>query len=224
MDRSRKLFEEICDARIPESVQNSAEVNHQYILSFNFTDPWNRSQDSLNFANVHGSLRERNAFFGIGDAEQFMEKEYGIPNANRSAKVEVSQTSAAEKYGEISSVSRFTKAERSLALSVSGNSTDLDSVFEKLQSDSHLHDIKFFGLSLGDADYPYLKQYFDKANITNANEGMNSFLSFYYTKGQDKDGLINSIDMLLRRYSDDTGYKLVGGLMRELLYTRRLAV
>ena len=153
-----------------------------------------------------------------------MEKEYGISNADPSAKVGVSQTSAAERDSEISSVSRFTKAERSLALSVSGNSTELDSVFEKLQSDSHLHAIKFFGLSLGDADYPYLKQYFDKANITNANEGMNSFLGFYYTKGQDRDDLINSIDMLLRRYSDDTGYKPVGGLMRELLYTRRLAV
>lgn len=220
--RANKLFNEIRWAAIPQGVRNSApDDNNEYALSFNFTNPWNEELlSSMTVANVHGSTLYGNAFFGIGDVEQFMKEK-----ANEAYDAENRDVRISGMWKrEISSVSRFTKAERSLSLSVAGNDTKLDSVFEKLQSSNGLHVIKFFGLSLGEADYPYLKQYFDKAHITKANEGMNSFLGFYYTEGQDKDDLINSIDMLLRRYSDDTGYRPVGGLMRELLYTHRLDV
>ena len=72
---------------------------------------------------------------------------------------------------------RFTKAERSLSLGVTGTNTDLDSVFRALQSpEENLRVIKFFGLSLGEADYPYLKQFFDKSHITDTDSGVNSFI------------------------------------------------
>ncbi len=53
---------------------------------------------------------------------------------------------------------------------------------------------------------------------------MNSFLGFYYTKGQAQDELVHSINSLLQRYSSDTGHKPIGGLMRELQNTGRLAI
>jgi len=73
-------------------------------------------------------------------------------------------------------------------------------------------------------DYPYLKQFFDKSHITDTDSGVNSFLGFYYTKGQAQDELVHSINSLLQRYSSDTGHKPIGGLMRELQNTGRLAI
>lgn len=208
--RANELFGSIRDAVIPIQIINDDEspdedddedglnvfIKFEYALSFNFTDPRLQQYD-LRFANVHGSLRDGNAFFGIGDVKSSPDE---------------------------ACTARFTKAERSLSLGVAGDNTELDSVFRGLQSVGHVNVIKFFGLSLGEADYPYLKQYFDKADITKTNAGVNSFLGFYYTSTQNRNDLINSIDMLLRRYSDDTGYKPVGGLMHELLHTGRLAV
>ena len=144
---------------------------------------------------------DKNAFFGIGGTSQYTEDD-DLPNAVR-----------------------FTKAERSLSLGVTGTNTDLDSVFRALQSpEENLRVIKFFGLSLGEADYPYLKQFFDKSHITDTDSGVNSFLGFYYTKGQARDELVHSINSLLQRYSSDTGHKPIGGLMRELQNTGRLAI
>lgn len=157
--------------------------------------------NSPTFANIHGSLQDKNAFFGIGGTSQYTEDD-DLPNAVR-----------------------FTKAERSLSLGVTGTNTDLDSVFRALQSpEENLRVIKFFGLSLGEADYPYLKQFFDKSHITDTDSGVNSFLGFYYTKGQARDELVHSINSLLQRYNSDTGHKPIGGLMRELQNTGRLTI
>lgn len=209
-ERADQLFKEITEAQTPiqeesfaiGSVENYASFSSgrddHYVLSFNFTRPLTNSPT---FANIHGSLQDKNAFFGIGGTSQYTEDD-DLPNAVR-----------------------FTKAERSLSLGVTGTNTDLDSVFRALQSpEENLRVIKFFGLSLGDADYPYLKQFFDKSHITDTDSGVNSFLGFYYTKGQARDELVHSINSLLQRYSSDTGHKPIGGLMRELQNTGRLTI
>lgn len=210
-EQSDQLFKEIAEARTPIQEESSiigsvggsmirSVRNDQYVLSFNFTNPLLLSR-SYSFANIHGSLLDENGFFGIGGTAQYSEMSY------------------------LPSTIRFSKAERSLSLGVIGSSKELDSVLSNIQSlEENLRVIKFFGLSLGEADYPYLKQFFDKACITDANAGVNSFLGFYYTHGQDRDDLIYSIDSLLQRYSFDTGHKPIGGLMRELQNTGRLAV
>lgn len=209
-ERADQLFKEITEAQTPiqeesfaiGSVENYASFSSgrddHYVLSFNFTRPLTNSPT---FANIHGSLQDKNAFFGIGGTSQYTEDD-DLPNAVR-----------------------FTKAERSLSLGVTGTNTDLDSVFRALQSpEENLRVIKFFGLSLGEADYPYLKQFFDKSHITDTDSGVNSFLGFYYTKGQARDELVHSINSLLQRYSSDTGHKPIGGLMRELQNTGRLTI
>lgn len=209
--RANRLFNEMSKAKTPFRIETSlmgtvggrmlefkSEPDNQYILSFNYTNPFKNTRKK--FVNVHGSLENEDAFFGIGGVDLYKEKDC-LPLAVR-----------------------FSKYRRASSLGVSGSNTSLDSFFRQLRSASGLQILKIFGLSMGEADYPYFKMFFDRAHLADGDDKADSFVGFYYTSGQDRDALIDAIDVIFQKYSSDTDYRPVGGLMRELQNTGRLVI
>ena len=140
-ERADQLFKEITEAQTPiqeesfaiGSVENYASFSSgrddHYVLSFNFTRPLTNSPT---FANIHAHCKTKR-LLRHWSTSQYTEDD-DLPNAVR-----------------------FTKAERSLSLGVTGTNTDLDSVFRALQSpEENLRVIKFFGLSLAKPTTPTL--------------------------------------------------------------------
>lgn len=210
-ERARRLGNEIVDAKTPIKIETSligtvggpmrsipSEPDNNYLLSFNFTHPFGDMWGK--FANIHGSLEDGSAFFGIGGSNFYT------------------------KNSDLSQAIRFAKDNRSLSIEDKESGKNLDSILGELHSVGDLQVIKCFGLSLGDADYPYFKQFFDSAHIADRTFKGNSFLGFYYTNGQDREDLIYLIDSLLLQYSLDIDYNSSVGLMRELKNAGRLAI
>ena len=156
---SRELLMKLAKVDAPQD-------NFSYnVISFNYTDPWNKRwseniDDLSDFKspnksiNVHGKASKKD-----GKANRII---FGIDNQNISP--------SNDEY-------LFTKTFRTLV-----NYSDLrnsqDVTFQNVY-DKEISVIKFFGHSLGEADYSYFQQLFDFYNIYHNN---NIKLIFYFKK------------------------------------------
>lgn len=151
--------------------------NGRYPLSFNYTEPFAQDQESqlphTCMANLHGTLSEQNAVFGIDDVH-FPERksDSGIEN-----------------------IRWFFK---DIRRRVKGKGEKLRKVQRMISDCDSIDIIKIFGCSLGDADYHYFKYYLNVAKIA---EG-NSKIGFYYT-GKIREQLVMNVYSLFERYSRD---------------------
>ena len=157
----------------------SSEANNRYLLSFNYTEPFVSKERSklshIHMANLHGTISNGNAIFGIDDVH--------LPaNLSKTQK---------------DCIRSFFKDIRCI---LKEPNTKLDEVKKEITNNGAINVIKVFGCSLGDADYHYFKHYLDAADII----GGNSEIGFYYTGGK-KNSPVQSVYSLLERYSIDRG-------------------
>lgn len=162
-----------------------------YIMDFNYTNPFKNQSDIIG-VNVHGSLEDDSAIFGIN----------------------ASQIGKFAKLGELHEESLmnnhyirpFTKSYRTLFLE------DKTAFYN-----TSVSTIKFYGHSLGESDYNYFKIMFDSLDLFNGNLKLEFWYSTDYAKDQEEKEMIKSkyieaVFLLLMRYeqgikvSESDGY------------------
>lgn len=168
-DRAHNLLEKLANLDV-----NSAEKTKYNVMSFNYTNPWDSHKwpsefstnssftNPIKYINVHGEAVKDHE----DSAENVNRIIFGIDNKD----IETSS----EEY-------IFTKTYRTLVnysdTSKSTRATDAN-IFDK-----SVKIIKFFGHSLGDADYSYFQQMFDYYNLY-GNDDLK--LYFYFRPYDDK--------------------------------------
>ncbi len=174
--KAGKLLLKLCDSK-----------SHQDVMSFNYTSPLLKDEvkgwggNGLNFHNIHGTLADDNIIFGINVSVK----------GNVFDGKSVHEKTISHFNNEF--IGKFTKTYRSLFLP---NKTPFYS--DKTQK------IKFFGHSLGDADFTYFKVIFDSIDLFNNPV----FLEFYYSDYDEKTEeelrleQVNAVVKLFQRYED----------------------
>lgn len=168
-DKAHKLLEKLANLDV-----NSAEKIKYNVMSFNYTNPWDSHKWSSEFS-INSSFTNPIKYINVhGEAVKDHKKStenvnriiFGIDNKD----IETSS----EEY-------IFTKTYRTLVnysdTSKSTRATDAN-IF-----DNSIKIIKFFGHSLGDADYSYFQQMFDYYNLY-GNDDLK--LYFYFRPYDDK--------------------------------------
>lgn len=168
-DKAHKLLEKLANLDV-----NSAEKIKYNVMSFNYTNPWDSHKWSSEFS-INSSFKNPIKYINVhGEAVNDHKKStenvnriiFGIDNKD----IETSS----EEY-------IFTKTYRTLVnysdTSKSTRATDAN-IFDK-----SVKIIKFFGHSLGDADYSYFQQMFDYYNLY-GNDDLK--LYFYFRPYDDK--------------------------------------
>lgn len=166
-------------------------TDDDYILTLSFNYTQPLSISNDQYANIHGSLQDHNLFFGI-DGEDHL-----------------------ASYGPY----MFFKHSRYLE-KMSDYANGCSNFWNSLDESNDIHAIKFFGTSLGDADYPYFKHILQKTRI----EEGHTFLGFYYTEGANPSKLLREAIRLLDKYADDISYPRGKNLSRELQILGKLGI
>ncbi|WP_339346845.1 AbiH family protein [Bifidobacterium apis] len=129
------------------------------ILNFNYTDPlntnWGGKPDALN---IHGLASQGDIIFGIDGAN------------------------LSEVQNHYADTVKFTKTYRLMAFS-SHSHRSLVRPYLPNSTEGATDMIKFFGHSLGDADYSYFQAIFDEVNLYESN----THLIFYYNANRSND-------------------------------------
>ena len=171
------------------------------VLNFNYTDPFPgyTSRNSIQWVNVHGSLASSDIIFGI-DGKELMN------DVN---------------------LAQFTKTYR--LLSTKGiNQGSLIHTKEPGGIDNSTDLIKFFGHSLGEADYSYFQALFDGVDLYESH----TRLIFYYcpygnlNDAQAQQEMFKKVTLLITHYADTmvTNPEHGKNLMHKLLLEGRLSV
>ena len=167
--------------KLLKTIQSGKEYGiDSYVVTFNYTNPVHRNAYLTNnsedgFLNhVHGDLYNRDIIFGINISD-----------------VSLNKKEFKHSYFNVPFFRKFTKTYRTLSLK------NKYSLFRKKTKE-----IKFFGHSLGEADFSYFKVMFDSLNLY---EG-DLKLKFYYKnyqKGLDaKSQQIVLVTNLLKQYEE----------------------
>lgn len=167
--------------KLLKTIQSGKENGiDSYVVTFNYTNPVHRNAYLTNnsedgFLNhVHGDLYNRDIIFGINISD-----------------VSLNKKEFKHSYFNVPFFRKFTKTYRTLSLK------NKYSLFRKKTKE-----IKFFGHSLGEADFSYFKVMFDSLNLY---EG-DLKLKFYYKnyqKGLDaKSQQIVLVTNLLKQYEE----------------------
>lgn len=207
-DNSRSILNNILDFD---------EYNLGYnIMSFNYTDPWNSRWDNgydgyqnvrnpENISMIHG--------LALGANDEVNRIIFGVDNEGINA--------GSLEY-------KFTKVYRTLFMN---SDTNIQRKYkpEKVFNSS-LKAIKFYGHSLGEADYGYFQQMFDYLDLYNNNE---LILYFFYSnwKGsgkKDEDLLqeqIFAVSRLIEKYGNTMNNKYHGSnLLTRLIQNKRIII
>ncbi|MDF7665995.1 AbiH family protein [Bifidobacterium sp. ESL0745] len=137
------------------------------ILSFNYTTPFDES-DTIR--NIHGSTKE--PIFGIDSIDSSTDTDKTITDERN----------------------MFTKNFRVLELHTSQR---YEKILHPDGGNQPLDFIKFFGHSLGDADYSYFRTLFDDVDLYDGNTA----LMFLYTKGANAAELNANVAHLINKYA-----------------------
>ena len=179
-------------------MQEFANLNSTYILSFNYTDLFDilGVQSPCFYSNVHGKLclnmcaencTDCNIIFGIDDT-------------------------VIQSQDENSELHKFSKTYRKM-LNVNASTRILPA------KDNQLIDIKFYGHSLSEADYSYFQSIFDYYNLYENNKVS---LTFYYSKGFEQ---TEKVYRLINTYGKTLSNKDQGkNLTHKLLLENRLKI
>lgn len=198
----KNTYKEI--ATIGTSVPLEQQAN--VILSFNYTTPLLEKSidDSIYYQrNVHGDT-------GNYEYSQTFGREYhvifGIDGLSRMDKPEIYQ---------------FTKTARVLELPNQYLPEEMKgrSIFDAQENGDEIKEIKFFGHSLGEADYSYFQSLFDQVDLY----GSKTKLTFCYTTmhGPNYDAIIE----LMNRYGETVIPEAHGrNLLHKLLLEERLKI
>ncbi|WP_137655384.1 AbiH family protein [Bifidobacterium moukalabense] len=202
IQNSYVLFCALRDANTNEDLRETAN----YILSFNYTTPQASKVNLLNdlhiecWRNVHGQLGKGNIIFGI-DMNQLSEDQKTNPK-----------------------IRQFTKTYRVLKQSrVKSMTADSIGLFEPFQNGETFDSIKFYGHSLGRADYSYFKAIFDRIDLY----GSDTRLLFYYPSDHPniENELYPQITDLLTSYGESMPDRSRGNnLLHKLLLEGRLSL
>ena len=193
IENAHQLYKALASASVNNDTYNN------FVLSFNYTAPQPSSPQQIPsdhlccWRNVHGRLGMSNLIFGI-DINELDEEQQRDP-----------------------SIRQFTKTYRTLKLSNIKNNALL------LRHGRLFDNIKFYGHSLGKADYSYFKAIFDFINLYDSG----TKLIFYYPsdrQGSDEE-LYPKIADLLTDYGQSLPDKSKGkNLMHKLLLEERLSL
>ncbi len=179
-------------------MQEFANLNSTYILSFNYTDLFDilGVQSPCLYNNVHGKLclnmcaencTDCNIIFGIDDT-------------------------VIQSQDENSELHKFSKTYRKM-LNINASTRILPA------KDNQLIDIKFYGHSLSEADYSYFQSIFDYYNLYENNKVS---LTFYYSKGFEQ---TEKVYRLINTYGKTLSNKDQGkNLTHKLLLENRLKI
>lgn len=190
-----KLFDRL---RLQDLELPSENVNTN-VITFNYTTVPSGNEygknSSTNWCHVHGTVGDHNLIFGIDHT---------------------CLRSGDDIRGD---VLQFTKTERVLVSPIINAKEQ--SVFEFPDNMGKVSYIKFYGHSLGDADYSYFKSIFDKVNLLNSN----TKLLFYYPSDrlQERNVLYGRVAKLMVNYGNGMSDRQLGrNLMHRLLLEKRL--
>lgn len=193
IENAHQLYKALASASVNNDTYNN------FVLSFNYTAPQPSAPQQIPsdhlccWRNVHGRLGMSNLIFGI-DINELDEEQQRDP-----------------------SIRQFTKTYRTLKLSNIKNNALL------LRHGRLFDNIKFYGHSLGKADYSYFKAIFDFINLYDSG----TKLIFYYPsdrQGSDEE-LYPKIADLLTDYGQSLPDKSKGkNLMHKLLLEERLSL
>lgn len=177
------------------------------ILDFNYTSPLVGLKDSPTITNIHGSLSGGNIIFGIDGTDL---------NAND------------PNYTDIV---KFTKTFRLMALRQNNNATIIHPhIIGRPGEETAI--MKFYGHSLGPADYSYFQSLFDTVDLYESQ----TRLIFYYNKNQKIRGttvadgwaaqdMYAKVNQLMTRYGETLDNENHGkNLLHKLLLEGRLSV
>lgn len=167
------------------------------ILNFNYSNPLSEIRDTVPMSvNIHGNLKERNAIFGIDGTNL----DTDIP--------------------DYEGVSRFTKTYRLMQLRSAGYAPLVyppDSNHPGVETDT----IKFYGHSLGSADYAYFQSIFDTVDLY----GGKTHLIFYYHTESAAQEMYGKVNRLINTYGKTLDNQNHGkNLLHKLLLEGRLNV
>lgn len=177
------------------------------ILNFNYTSPLHQVKANPFVFNVHGKANEKNIIFGIDGT--------GVDTNLR-------------LYREIV---KFTKTYRLMALSSDPHTSLVQPYLAGSDQQEVTHYIKFFGHSLGEADYSYFQAIFDEVDLYESQ----THLVFYYNAKRSNDKsdsgknadeeMFEKVNHLISRYGETLDNKDHGkNLLHKLLLEGRLSV
>lgn len=186
------------------------------IMSFNYTDPWNSRWDNAydgykeikgpqNISMIHG--------ISLGAKDDVNRIIFGIDNEGINA-------------GSLGY--KFTKVYRTLFMS-SDNNIQSKYKPEKVFNTS-LKAIKFYGHSLGEADYGYFQQMFDYLDLYNNNDLiLYFFYSNWYESGRKDEELLQeqifAVSKLIEKYGNTMSNKYHGSnLLTRLIQNKRIVI
>lgn len=174
------------------------------ILDFNYTSPLAGLRDCPAITNIHGNLLDENIIFGIDGSE------LRATDPNYTDRV------------------KFTKTFRLMALRQNNNATVIYPHIDG-QPGEETAIIKFYGHSLGPADYSYFQSLFDTVDLY----ASQTRLIFYYkeqdeipggAKGMAED-MYEKVNRLMTRYGETLDNESHGrNLLHKLLLEGRLSV
>ncbi|WEV68126.1 AbiH family protein [Bifidobacterium sp. ESL0769] len=228
---AQKTYNEIVRYGLDDK-QKTGTINT--LLSFNYTTPIR-----VNYQNVINedksltgksltdvTLRVLNVHGKIGRKDEPNSNIFGIDPIIRNKKK--------RHLLEDPQIFKFTKPARALTnlrINLDENIFDIDAVHSNHQ-DIY---IKFFGHSLGDADYSYFQALFDHFDIYNRDEVKLCFLYRKHNDGKDRygyplkdydpSGLIEKVEKLINAYGETLDNKDHGmNLFQKLVLERRICV
>ncbi|BDR52693.1 hypothetical protein KIM372_06000 [Bombiscardovia nodaiensis] len=185
------------NASMREFLENPRSTN---ILDFNYTDPlmedWEHRPVVLN---IHGLASEKNIIFGMDGTWLSPDRQCYV------------------------NMVRFTKTYRLMALS----GVNHESLVQPYSPNSHgTSVIKFFGHSLGDADYSYFQAIFDEVNLYESD----THLIFYYNQHREggenaQEDMFEKVNKLITTYGETLDNSDHGkNLLHKLLLEGRLVI
>lgn len=188
---------EVCIRYNPDTMRFDNQPEKVTILDFNYSNPLSGITDTEPMSvNIHGNLKERNVIFGIDGTNL----DTDIPD-----------------YEE---VSKFTKTYRLMQLRSAGYAPLVyppDSNHEGVETGT----IKFYGHSLGSADYAYFQSIFDTIDLY----GSRTHLIFYYHDPKHAQDMYGKVNRLINTYGKTLDNKDHGkNLLHKLLLEGRLNV
>ncbi|MEI3647113.1 bacteriophage abortive infection AbiH family protein [Lactococcus lactis subsp. lactis] len=231
--KSNDLLRKIVLENYPELTykpDNSINELMFNVISFNYTDPWSSSwRNTFNISSALPKPILHSMVHGLA----FRDQKNEVGNNRVIFGVDSFKYISEDKETEISPLQleyRFTKIYRTLVLysdkfrSYSKRNVHLN-VFDK-----EIKEIKFYGHSLGEADYSYFQQMFDYYDLYSNNELV---LYFYYSQypnsnKTDQELLqeqVYSITKLIEKYGSTMNNKAHGkNLLTRLLQTNRIII
>lgn len=188
---------EICILYNPNTKRFDNYPEKVTILDFNYSNPLSEIRDTVPMSvNIHGNLKEKNVIFGIDGTNL----DTDIP--------------------DYEGVSRFTKTYRLMQLRSAGYAPLVyppDSNHPGVETDT----IKFYGHSLGSADYAYFQSIFDTVDLYG---GKTHLIFYYHTESAAKE-MYGKVNRLINTYGKTLDNQNHGkNLLHKLLLEGRLNV